>query len=112
MSHRLGRWACPRSSEIIMKFSFEVGTEERHVVEFYFNSMRGDLSIKVDGVEVVRDFRLFSLRLTAEYTFEVGKNERHEVRIEKKRKLFLAGLRQQKYRVFIDNQLIEEYEGF
>ena len=95
-----------------MKFSFEVGTEERHGVEFYFNSMRGDLSIKVDGLEVVSDSRMFSLRLTVGYTFEVGTNERHEVRIEKERKLILAGMRKQKYRVFIDKQLVEEHEGF
>jgi hypothetical protein len=95
-----------------MKFSFEVGTEERHVIEFYFDSMRGDLSIKVDGCEVVKDFRMFSLSRVKEYTLNVGTRERHVVRIEKERKLFLAGLRQQKYRVFIDNKLVREYEGF
>lgn len=95
-----------------MKFSFEVGTEERHVVEFDFNSMWGNLSIKVDGNEVVSDFRMLSLRLTTSYTFDVGVREQHAVRIEKERKLFFAGLRKQKYRVFIDNQLIQEYEGF
>jgi hypothetical protein len=95
-----------------MKFSFEVGTEERHVVEFYFNSMRGDLSIKVDRQRVVSDFRMLSLSRIKQYAFNVGINEQHAVRIEKERKLLFAGLRQQKYRVFIDNQLIREYEGF
>ena len=95
-----------------MNFSFEVGAEERHIVEFDFNSMRGDLSIKVDGDEVVRDFRMFSLSLTKEYRFNVGTREQHTVRIEKKRKLFLAGLRKQKYRVYVDDKLVNEYEGF
>lgn len=95
-----------------MKFSFEVGIEERHTVEFDFNSMRGDLSIKVDGEEVLRDFRMFSLSLTKEYRFNVGTHEQHRVRIEKKRKLFLAGLREQKYRVYVDDKLVSEYEGF
>jgi len=95
-----------------MNFSFEVGTHERHTVEFYFNSMRGDVSIKVDGDEVVRDFRMFSLSLTKEYGFNVGTHERHAVRIEKKRKLLLAGLRKQKYRVYVDDKLVSEYEGF
>jgi hypothetical protein len=95
-----------------MKFSFEVGVNEKHTVEFYFNQMRGDLSIKVDGEEVVSDFRIFSLSLTKEYTFSVGQRERHGVRIEKKRKLFLAGLRKQRYRVFVDDKLVREYEGF
>jgi hypothetical protein len=95
-----------------MKFSFEVGAEEKHSVEFHFNQVRGDLSIKVDGNEVVRDFRSFSLSLTKEYTFEVGTRERHTVKIVKERKLFLAGLRKQKYRVFVDESLVREYEGF
>jgi hypothetical protein len=95
-----------------MKFSFEVGTEERHTVEFDFDSMRGNLSIKVDGQRVVTDFRMLSLRLTVAYSFNVGERERHAVRIEKQRKLFLAGLRKQKYRVFVDERLIKGYEGF
>ena len=95
-----------------MKFSFEVGTEERHTVEFYFNSMWGNLSIKVDGEEVVRDLRMLSLSLTKAYSFNVGTREQHTVRIEKERKLFLAGLRKQKYRVFVDDHLVNEYEGF
>jgi hypothetical protein len=31
--------------------------------------------------------------------------------IEKKRKLFLAGLRPQQYRIFIDGNLVQTYEG-
>jgi hypothetical protein len=41
----------------------------------------------------------------------VGINEKHHVVIEKKRKLFLAGLRPMQYRVFIDGQLAQTYEG-
>jgi hypothetical protein len=41
----------------------------------------------------------------------VGEHERHSVRIEKERKLFMAGLRKQKYRVYVDGRLLSEYEG-
>ena len=94
-----------------MFFSFEVGFHEKHVVTVDYNQMVGLLSISVDNREVINDLRMFSLSLTKTYDFYVGVNERHAVRIEKIRKLFLAGLRKQKWRVYIDGQLMSEQEG-
>ena len=94
-----------------MQFSFIVGTSERHQVDFSFDQMTGNLEIRVDGQTVVKDFRLFSLSLTKRYEFTVGNQERHQVVIEKKRKLFLAGLRPQQYRIFIDGALAQTHEG-
>ena len=94
-----------------MKFSFEVGEHERHRVGFSFNQFWGQVEILVDGESVRRDLALFSLNLVRRYAFTVGAAERHDVVIEKERKLFLAGLRAQKYRVFVDGKLVEEHEG-
>jgi hypothetical protein len=94
-----------------MQFSFRVGKNEQHQVDFSFDQMIGNLEIRVDGQPVVKDFRMFSLRLTKRYQFTVGNDERHDVIIEKKRKLFLAGLRPQQYRIFIDGELVQTYEG-
>lgn len=94
-----------------MKFSFTVGTSEPHRVDFLFDQFLGNLEIKVDGQTVVKDFRMFSLKLTKRYELTVGVKEKHHVVIEKKRKLFLAGIRPQQYRVFIDGQLAQTYEG-
>jgi hypothetical protein len=55
---------------------------------------------------------MFSMSLVKTYEFYVGTNERHAVKIEKQRKLFLAGLRPQKYRVYVDGRLMQQYEGF
>jgi hypothetical protein len=97
--------------ERLMQFSFEVGEYEKHVVSLDFNQMIGNLSISVDNHEVIKEFRMLSLSLVKTYEFVVGVNERHAVKIEKRRKLFLAGLRNQKYRVYIDGHLVREYEG-
>ena len=94
-----------------MQFSFRVGVHEQHQVDFSFDQFVGNLEIKVDGQPAVKDFRMLSLSLTKRYEFTVGIQERHDVIIEKKRKLFLAGLRPQQYRVFIDGQLVQTYEG-
>ena len=94
-----------------MQFSFEVGEHEKHTVSLDFNQMIGTMRITVDGRDVVNELRMFSLSLVKTYEFSVGVEERHAVKIEKHRKLLLAGLRNQKYRVFIDGQLVREYEG-
>jgi len=94
-----------------MKFSFMVGVGELHQVDFSFDQFVGNLEIRVDGEPLVKDFRLLSLKLTKRYEFTVGTQEQHQIAIEKKRKLFLAGFRPQQYRVFIDGQLVQTYEG-
>jgi hypothetical protein len=94
-----------------MKFSFQVGTQEQHQVDFSFDQFAGHLEIRVDGQPLVKDFHMLSLRLTKRYEFTVGTTEQHQIAIEKKRKLFLAGFRPQRYRIFIDGQLAQTYEG-
>ena len=94
-----------------MKFAFTVGKDEPHQVVFSFDQFIGKLEIKVDGQTVTNDFRIFSLTLTKRYELTVGVNEKHLVVIEKKRKLFLAGVRPQQYRVFVDGHLVQTYEG-
>jgi len=94
-----------------MQFSFNVGVNEKHRVDFSFDQFIGNLQILVDGQTAVKDFRMFSLSLTKRYEFSVGEQERHDVVIEKKRKLFLAGLRPQSYKIFIDGKLVERHEG-
>ena len=94
-----------------MQFSFTVGISEQHRVDFSFDQFIGNLEIKVDGQTTVKDFRIASLKLTKRYELVVGVNEKHHVAIEKRRKLFLAGMRPQQYRVFIDGRLVQTYEG-
>jgi len=94
-----------------MQFSFNVGVNEKHRVDFSFDQFIGNLQILVDGQTAVKDFRMFSLSLTKRYEFSVGEQERHDVVIEKKRKLFLAGLRPQSYKIFVDGKLVETHEG-
>jgi hypothetical protein len=94
-----------------MKFSFLVGIQEQHQIDFSFDQVIGNLEIRVDGEPLVKDFRMLSLKLTKRYEFTVGAQEQHHIAIEKKRKLFLAGFRPQQYQVFIDGQLVQTYEG-
>jgi len=119
-----------------MKFSFEVGHNEQHTVEFYWGQMFGTLQIKVDRRIIdKKSFALFSptnltrrlddvpeneklnlagleIQLVEKWSFEVGIYEKHTVRVEKERPRLLAGLRPQTYRVFVDDELVEEHKGY
>ena len=90
-----------------MRFCLEVGEQERHLIEFTFNQLLGQLCIRVNRQEVKNSVRLFDEPLTETHTLQVGKEERINVRIEKERKLLFG----QKCRVFINNRLYKCYEG-
>jgi hypothetical protein len=95
-----------------MTFAFQVGDREKHAVSFHFNQLWGNLKISVDQKPLIKDFRIVSLKLIKSYEFSVGAEERHSVKIEKERKLFFAGFRKQRYRVFVDGALVKQHEGF
>ena len=94
-----------------MNFSFMVGITEPHRVDFSFDQFGGRLEIKVDGIPIVEEVRTLSMSLTKRYDFVVGLAEKHHVTIEKERKLLLAGIQPHKYRILIDGQLVQTYEG-
>jgi hypothetical protein len=54
----------------------------------------------------------FNFRHLKRYQFTVGKDEQHQVVIEHERSLLWAGLRRQKYRVYVDGQAVQEHYGF
>ena len=90
-----------------MKFCLEVGELERHVIEFNFNQLLGELRISVNRQGVKRNVRLFDEPLTETHTLQLGRAERTIVRIEKERKLLFG----QKCRVFLNDRLFKCYEG-
>ncbi|MFD0904261.1 hypothetical protein [Actinomadura sediminis] len=93
------------------QFWFDVGRYERHRVEFFFDRMWGKVRISVDGHPVDTKSIMFSVRLTERFRFLVGHRERHDVLIEKKRKVLLSGLRPSTYQVFVDGVLFLTLEG-
>lgn len=57
---------------------------------------------------MVRDLRVFSVRTTKTYRFPVGKDEVHQVQIDKIRPLALAGVRRQQVKAYVDGVLVAE----
>lgn len=90
-----------------MKFSIEIGNNEKHVIEFNFNQLLGRALLKVDGEVAFQKARWFSEPLLDRYEFEVGQFEPVHLRIEKERKHLLGS----KYRVFVDHRLTQLYQG-
>jgi hypothetical protein len=90
-----------------MKFCLEIGRLEKHLIEFSFNQLMGQLVIRVNHREIKRNTRLFNEPVKEVHSIEVGRNERLNVRIEKERKPLFG----EKYRVFLNERLYQYYEG-
>ena len=71
--------------------------------------MNGEKRTLVDPMDICTHF---SIKMSERFRFSVGDQEQHEILIEKKQPLLFPGLRRQKYAVFVDGSLVEEYEGF
>jgi hypothetical protein len=93
-----------------MKFTVEIGKEEKQIISYSFNKFWGNVKITVNGKKVKSDFRMYSLELSKVYNFSVGQNEKHEIKIEKIRPQFNAGFRSNTYRIFVDNELFKEFK--
>ncbi|GAA2548082.1 hypothetical protein GCM10010435_16790 [Winogradskya consettensis] len=91
-----------------MQMVFDVGSDERHQVRFTFNKFWGNLSIEVDGVNVVKTLRVASVTLVKSYDFVVGLQEQHHIHIEKHRKQLFAGFRPQLVYAYVDGQLVAQ----
>jgi hypothetical protein len=81
-------------------FSFEVGDEEKHRVEFHWGQLFGRVRVTVDDVEVVQHNRpvMFGKTSHRKFAFSVGQHEVHAIVIEKTSRRFLGGARKQKCR--------------
>jgi hypothetical protein len=90
-----------------MKFILEIGETEKHTVEYDFNQLLGRLTIKVNNRPVKEHVRLFSEPVQEVHVFVLGQNEKSSVRIEKNRKLLFG----QTNRVFVNNRLVQCYQG-
>lgn len=86
-----------------MKFKIEVGEIEKHVVEFRFSQLIGNVKILVDNKMVVRANRLINEPVREIYDLLVGDKEKVAVRIEKRRKPLIGHHR----RVWVNNRLAQ-----
>jgi hypothetical protein len=69
-----------------MRFSLEIGSTDKHLVEFNFNQLRGTLVIRVDDRPVFQSKRIFNEPVHEVYHFVIDGAEKSDVRIEKRRK--------------------------
>jgi len=100
-----------------MKFSFDVGEEEQHRIDFARNCLTGRTTVAVDGddsqLESPWSFGThFSFRVVKRYELMVGSNEIHEVVIERQRPPFFGGLFPHDYRIYVDGVVVKKHHGF
>jgi hypothetical protein len=100
-----------------MKFEFEVANSKKHRVSYERNWFSGKCVVHVDSECVSTKSPLnllthFSVTLSHSIEFPVGDIEKHDVRIERVRPLFLAGFRKHIYRAFVNGSPTLERHGY
>lgn len=90
-----------------MRFTIEIGAREKHRIEYQFNQLLGRLVIKVDDELVKESTRLFNEPLVEVHVLVVGKAEKSQVRIEKRRKILFG----QRNHLYVNDRLTEVFNG-
>jgi len=93
-----------------MRLCFEVGIRERHEVDFNYDNSWGRLRIKVDGTVIVQKTNPFWVPVLSTWNFDVGTDELHHVRLEKRRARFFPLLRPQTLSAYIDGDLVAQQD--
>jgi len=89
--------------DTFMRFTIEIGRDERHRLDYHFNQFIGRLVVKVDNHPVRQSLRLVNEPVKEVFEFEIGQYEKQAVRIEKLRKPLLG----HRNRVFVNNRLVK-----
>jgi hypothetical protein len=69
-----------------MKFTLEVGSADKHLVDYNFNQLFGSLVIRVDDQPIYKSQRLINEPVREVHHFVIDGAEKSDVRIEKRRK--------------------------
>ncbi|WP_291049781.1 hypothetical protein [Herbiconiux sp.] len=98
------RGARPRAGEGTKAhyLNFTVGEHEMHRIVYRWDQTWGWLTVTVDDALVVRRLVTLSVSLVRVVEFDAGEQEKHHVRIEKRRSLFVSFARPQPIEAFID----------
>ena len=89
-----------------MKFTIEIGEQEKHRLDYHFNQLLGKLVIKINEQAVKQSVRWVNEPVLEVHAFVVGRQERSEVRIEKERKPLLG----HRNRLYVNNRLLKVFE--
>lgn len=88
-----------------------VGVNEVHQVSFSFDKWWGTARILVDQQQVLKKTEIMSFETTKTFDCSIGTAERHNVRFVKTRELFFGGFQPQLVQVFVDAQLLTQYQA-
>ena len=86
-----------------MKFTIEFGETEKHILDYHFSQLMGRLVVTINQQPVRKTVRHINEPVFEVEVFVVGKHEKHEVRIEKRRTSTFT----HRNRVFVDDRLVK-----
>ena len=99
----------PSSNAHVLQFT--VGQSETHQISYRWDQVWGWLTVTVDGALVAKSLVTLSFRLVRVTEFEVGTDEKHAVRIEKRRRLVGAFAQPQPITAYVDGNIVATHDG-
>ena len=95
-----------------MEFRYVVGQNEQSFIDFYHDKFTGSVKIFVNGYQMVTDNVIsMAVQLQKTYTVPCGHQEQHIVQITLERPVFLSGMRDWKYHIYVDSMFQTTYVG-
>ena len=100
-----------------MKLQHTLGNKERTEIVIERNWLTGSFVYRENGeehrIKSARDLSThFNRKLSREYDFEVGDEEKHSIKIIHSRPRWFAGLRPQTFELLANGNLLETYTGY
>jgi hypothetical protein len=95
-----------------LKYQFEVGTVEKHLIDFSLNRMNGKISIKIDNHPILNKGNPFWVPRSDSYEFKVGDREIHNIVIKWNRPVFFPFFLKWESSIIVDNKLLKEIKSY
>ena len=100
-----------------MELNFKIGKKEKTILIIKRNSFNGKFTYSENRIQnnlqsVLNIGTQINFKLTNNYEFEVGNNEKHKIEIKHRRPLLLAGFRPQYFEIKINDKIKKEYKGY
>jgi len=100
-----------------MQLKFELGEKEKTILLIERNWFTGKFIYSENGIQnnlksPLNPSTHFDMKLSHNYEFEVGNEEKHKIEIKHTRPQLFAGFRPQLFEIKINGEIYEKYKGY
>jgi hypothetical protein len=82
LPYSMGPHPTNEAREPAMKIGFVIGETEQHQMELDFDQISGDLTISMDGAQLLHDSPRWPAEPSKKYELNIGDNEKHKLSLQ------------------------------